>query len=411
MAVPTGLNINNYHYRRGGADVMYLEQSALFRSLGWDVAEFAMHHPQNEPSPWSPYFADEIDVDGDYSVIDKVVRAGRVVYSSQARRNLTRLLDDVDVDVAHAHNVYHHLSPAILPLLHKRGIPTVLTTHDLKLACPAYQMLTHDGICERCKGGRLHHVVTNRCIKGSLAMSGLVFVESATHRVMGSFTKSVDRFVSPSRFYIDKFVEWGMDRAAFTHIPNYVDPSRFEPSSTPGEAFVYFGRLAHEKGLATMIRAGAVAGVPIWLIGTGPDEERLRAVALECGAEVEFVGYLRGDALHDRIRAARATVLASEWYENGPVSVLESYALGRPVLGARIGGITEFVREGETGLTFTSGSVDELAAVMVKVTESSDADVAAMGAAGRRWVEESFTPERYVERLSSLYADLGVSLR
>ena len=202
-----------------------------------------------------------------------------------------------------------------------------------------------------------------------------------------------------------------MDRAAFTHIPNYVDPSRFEPSSTPGEAFVYFGRLAHEKGLATMIRAGAVAGVPIWLIGTGPDEERLRAVALECGAEVEFVGYLRGDALHDRIRAARGTVLASEWYENGPVSVLESYALGRPVLGARIGGITEFVREGETGLTFTSGSVDELAAVMVKVTESSDADVAAMGAAGRRWVEESFTPERYVERLSSLYADLGVSLR
>ena len=135
----TLLNINNYHYRRGGAEVVYLEQSRLFREAGWDVAEYAMHHPSNLESEWSQYFVDEVDAVGDTSVIDKVVGAGRVVYSTQARRNLKRLLDDVEVDIAHAHNVYHHLSPAILPVLHRRGIPTLLTTHDLKLACPRVQ--------------------------------------------------------------------------------------------------------------------------------------------------------------------------------------------------------------------------------------------------------------------------------
>lgn len=390
---------------------MYLEQSRLFREHGWDVAEFSMHHPLNEPSIWQDYFVDEIDVDGEYSVIDKVVRGGRVVYSTQARRHLSRLLDDVDVDIAHAHNVYHHLSPAILGLLRSRGIPTVLTTHDLKLACPAYQMLAHDGICERCKGGRVHNVVAHRCIKGSTALSGLVFVETAVHRLLGSFKKSVDVFVSPSRFYIDKFVEWGWDRSSFAHIPNHIDPSSFVPDYAPGRPFVYFGRLAPEKGLATMIRAGALAGVPIRLVGTGPDEERLRALAEQCAADVEFCGYLSGADLHDQIRGARATVLASEWYENGPVSVLESYALGKPVIGARIGGISEFVRDGETGATFESGSVEGLANVMLNLSGAPDADVAQMGREGRTWVEESFTAERYMDRLTDLYAGLGVGRR
>ena len=217
-------------------------------------------------------------------------------------------------------------------------------------------------------------------------------------------------FVSPSRFYIEKFVEWGFDREQFRYVPNFIDASQFVPDERVGDAFVYAGRLAPEKGLDTMISAGARAGVPVWLIGTGPDEDRLRRLADETGSDVTFFGHLNGADLHDRIRGARAMVLASEWYENGPVSVLEAYALGRPVLGAEIGGITEFVRPGETGFTFASGSADALADEMTKLAQLDDADVADLGSTGRRWVEESFSSSRYVERLSELYAGLGVQL-
>ena len=406
--MPTLLNINNYLYPRGGADVMFLEQTRQFEERGWRVVEFSMHHPKNRPSEWSSYFVDEIEFGEDYSFLQKAVRVGRVIYSTQARDRLKRLLGDVEVDIAHVHNVYHHISPAVLPVLRSLGIPTVLTTHDLKLACPAYQMITHDGICERCKGGRLHHVVTNKCIKGSTALSAIVFAESNVHRLLGSFTRNVDRFVSPSRFYLEKFVEWGFNRSAFTHIPNYIDPGRFEPQYEAGRAFIYFGRLAREKGLATLIRAAARAAVPLRVVGTGPEEESLRRLAQELGADVDFLGYMTGPALHECVRSARASVLASEWYENAPVSVLESYALGTPVIGARIGGITELIREGETGFSFASGDVEELAAVLARVSTMPDQDVERLARAGRRWMEEEFSALRYMERLLGLYEQLGV---
>ena len=115
-----------------------------------------------------------------------------------------------------------------------------MTLHDLKIACPAYNMVAHDGVCERCRGGRLHNVVVHRCIKGSISLSTIVMVEAVLHRVLGSYRKCVSRFVVPSRFYIDKFSEWGMPRSQFRHVPNFVDADRYLPRYTPGDAFRLF---------------------------------------------------------------------------------------------------------------------------------------------------------------------------
>jgi len=236
------------------------------------------------------------------------------------------------------------------------------TLHDLKLACPAYNMLTHDGICERCRGGKLYNVLLHRCIKGSAALSAVVLVEAVLHRLLGSYQKNVSRFVVPSRFYIEKFCEWGMPRALFSHVPNFVDVARYTPRYTPGDSFVYLGRVSREKGLATLIRAIAKTHARLSVAGTGPELEQLRALAAQLGANVAFHGFLTGEALHELVRNARAVVLPSECYENAPMSVLESYALGKPVIGARIGGIPELIREHETGLSFVSGDEASLAA-------------------------------------------------
>ncbi len=407
--MPTLLNVNNYHYRRGGADVMYLEQSALFRELGWDVTEFAMRHPDNEPAASEDYFVDEIEFGRGYSAVEQVTRAGRVMYTGQDQRRLGALVDATRPDVAHLHNIYHHISPAILPVLARRDIPTVLTTHDLKLACPAYRMLDGDTLCERCRGGRIHNVVVRRCVKDSLPLSSVVFAETAVHRMLGSYRRHVDRFVSPSRFYVEKFAEWGFDADRFSYIPNYVRVDDFTPADRAGDGFVYIGRLAPEKGIGTLVRAAALAEVPVRIAGSGPDEAALRRLIAETGADVELVGRLDGDELHDLVRSARATVLPSEWYENAPVSVLESYALGTVVVGARIGGITELVREGETGYCFDSGSVDGLAATLRAVVSMPDDEVVQMGRAGREWVEAEFTADRYVGRMLDLYRQIGAA--
>jgi glycosyltransferase involved in cell wall biosynthesis len=318
------------------------------------------------------------------------------------------MLRRLNPDVCHAHNIYHHLSPSILGAIHDRGVPLVMTLHDLKVACPAYSMLTHDGICERCRGGRLFHVLTNRCMKGSFSLSALVMFESYLHRFLHSYETNVDRFVVPSMFYFDKLVEWGFEPSRFEYVPNFVDADAFDPEPEAGKRILYFGRLSTEKGLRTLIEASAAAQVGIDIVGRGPIAEPLKQRAAELDADVRFHGFLSGEPLHDAIRAARAVVVPSEWYENAPLSVLEAFALGKPVIAAAIGGLPELVVEGESGWQFESGSVDSLAARLREVTDADDCEIREFGLAARKRVQVNFSPRRYMDDIRKLYGRLGV---
>ena len=405
--MPRILSINNYNYRRGGAEVVFLEQNRLLSEIGWDVALFCMKHDKNLTSEWERFFVDQIEFGQAYSFVEKVKMANKVVFSFEAKSNIGALCEVFKPDVAHAHNVYHHISPSIFGELRSRGIPTVLTLHDLKMACPAYKMLNSNGICELCKGGGLWNVVRHRCVKESVALSSVVMVESVINRLLGSYSSNVDRFVVPSRFYLEKFVEWGWPRDRFVHIPNFVDLSTHIPGNENSGRFVYFGRLGSEKGLRTLILAAAKALVPLTVVGTGPEEVNLKLLALNSGGDVKFLGYQSGEALNEIVRAAVAVVIPSEWYENAPMSVLEAYGLGRPVIGANIGGIPELIRDNETGVIFPSGDVDALTQKLLNFATLSPQRLREMGMAGRDWVKESFTTEEYRSRLSALYADLG----
>jgi glycosyltransferase involved in cell wall biosynthesis len=261
--------------------------------------------------------------------------------------------------------------------------------------------------CERCRGGRIHNVAVHRCIKGSLALSSLIMVETFVHRLLRLYDANVSRFVVPSRFVLDKLVDWGWARERFVHIPNFVDVDRFQADRPIGRRFVYCGRLQNLKGVETLVRAAARAGQPVTIVGGGPDEKRLRTLSADLKADVEFLGHQPKDALAGIVQSARAIVVPSEVNENAPLALLEGYAAGRPAIGARIGGIPELVREEETGLLFSSGDVDGLAAALDRLAALPDAQLAAMGAAGRRWVEQDFTATRYRSRLMELYGSLN----
>lgn len=404
------LSLNSYNYRRGGSDVVFLEHDSMFRANGWDTAVMTMHHPKNAPSPWSRFFADEIEFGHEYGLLNKLAMAGKVIYSGEARRKISALLDEFPADVAHAHCIYHHLSPSVLVELKRRGIPTVMTAHDLKLACPAYKMLNRGGVCEKCRSGNLLHVMANRCIRDSLPVSALIMVESAVHKSLGLYRHNLDRVVAPSLFYKQKLMEWGWPEHQLAYIPNYVDAAAYTPCYEPGDYFFYFGRLAMEKGVATLIRAAAQAKVKLRIAGTGPESDALKALAAREGGDIEFLGFVSGEPLWKWVREARSIILPSEWYENAPMSVLEAYACGKPVVGARIGGIPEMVKSGETGLLFESGNVDELVDAMCRQIAMPDGAIAEMGRAAQRYVSTTFTRQRYLSDMLALYAELGVAV-
>lgn len=402
------LSINAYHYVRGGADVVYLEHAALFETHGWKNSFYSMHHANNLQCDDSRFFAEEIDYHQPGSGLQKLVQAGRIIWSAEARRKIAALLDTRSIDVAHVHNIYHHQSPSILAELKKRGIPIVMTAHDLKIACPNNKMMNRTGVCERCKGGRVWNVARYRCIQDSLPASTLITVESAVHKALNLYDRYLDRIVAPSRFYRDKLIEWGWDPAKIVHIPNFISVASLERvcASGVGDYLLYFGRLAPEKGLATLVRAAAKSRVPVVLTGTGPEDLVLKALAAELDAPVTFAGFLSGQALWSMVDGARAVVLPSEWYENGPMSIIEAFARGKPLVGARIGGIPELIDDGATGWGFRSGDVEDLARALIEASSASPSQVAAKGRAAQEKVRDKFSPAAYYEQMNHLYATL-----
>ena len=283
------------------------------------------------------------------------------------------------------------------------------TVHDLKIGCPSKLMLAPDGVCERCKGGKTWNAVAQRCQKDSLALSTVVALETTLHNVLGSYRKNVDRFILPSHFHTNKLIEWGLPKDKTRYLPNAVDVSELTATYQPGERFVFVGRLSEEKGLLTFVKAVAQAGAKATIVGTGPQEEELQRTVEATGADVEFAGYQTGDALFEIIRNARALVLPSECYENAPVVLLEAYGVGTPVLGSNLGGIPELIVENETGLLAQAGSVEGFAVALQRYVEMTDAEVAEMGRTGRRFVEENFSRDRYLQGLLDIYGELGAS--
>lgn len=407
------LQINKFFYRRGGAEVHFLDLCHLLESLGHQVIHFSTLNPANEPSPYSQYFIKDIEMRGRYGLWESLKIAGHILYSTETARKLEVLIKKTKPDIAHLHNIYHHFSPSILPVLKKHKIPVVMTLHDYKLICPNYRLYTQGRICERCQKHKYYQAIFHRCIFDRFAPSALAALEMSFHKVWGVYEKNIDVFISPSRFLKDKMREWGI-QSKIEVIPNFIN-TRYEIRDRRyknGDYLLYFGRLSEEKGLLTLIKAvRQLPGIKLRLVGDGPLKEQLNNLAphrkgagqaIKQLNNVVVVGHKTGADLVAEIAGARAVVVPSEWYENCPLSVLEAMSYGKPVIASRLGGLPEIVREGESGRLFSPGNVAELAE-KIQWLWSNPKAIKKMGQAAQKQVGEENSPEGYYQELMKIY--------
>lgn len=401
------LLVNKFLFPKGGSETVLFAEAGLLRGHGHSVASLAMDHPLNALPPWPAVFVSRVEMDGPASPAAALKAAGRMLWSLESRRRLNEIIDREKPDLAHLHNIHHQISPSILPLLKRRRLPVVMTLHDLKWTCPVYTCLSCGRICELCGGGRFHWCVLRRCSKGSVLRSLLAAAETTLHRRILRLERFVDLFITPSRFLADKLEAMGL-RAPMVHLPHFVDPALIRPSYPPASpSFIYFGRLDPVKGLRTLLRAAAGLPWPLVLAGEGPMRPEIeRAAAASPPGRLILLPHLGKAALAEAIGRATCAVLPSEWYENFPMSVLEAFALGRPVIGSRIGGIPELVRDGETGLLVEPGDADGLREALAGLASHPDR-AAALGRQARRLVEERLNPEDHYHRLMAAYARAG----
>ena len=400
------LMINKFLYRFGGTSAYMFNLIDQLRVNGHETVLFGMTHENNFPSPYASYFVSRVDYNGERGFFTKAVEAFRILYSFETKRKLRRLIRDTRPTIAHCHNIYHQLSPSVLHELKSHGIPIVLTAHDYKLICGSYKMLSHGKVCERCCSGAHYHASLERCMKGALFPSLVTSVEMYFHRLTGIYDL-VDVIVAPSAFLRDKLLAYGFSPGKVVHIPNFVDVDAYKPTDGHDGYFVYCGRLIEEKGLKTLLDAMRLVKTgKLLIVGAGPQRQELEAFAREHKLQnVTFTGYLTGEVLQNAVRGAMFSVLPSEWYENNPISVLETFALGKPVIASSIGGIPEVITDGQEGLLFQSGSAQDLAEKITRLLAHPE-ECATMGRAARKRVVEQFHPERHYERILAVYEKL-----
>lgn len=353
------LIVNKFYYSRGGDCVCTLNLERLLKDKNMNVAVYAMQYPENEPSEYSRFFAEEVDFSG--NITSKLRAAKRIFGYGGIVKSFNKILDDFKPDIVHLQNIHSYISPVIAKLAKLRGCKVVWTLHDYKLLCPSYACLNNGLPCEKCFNNK-KWVIKNRCMKGSLGASFLAYLEAVKWN-RKKLEKYTDSFVCPSNFMADKMTDGGFDEKKLMVISNFIDPDKMKTFNMMGDLpkenyYVYVGRLSVEKGVGTLIKVASQLRYKLKVLGSGPMHDEL-INKYKKYTNIEFLGHCNSEDVCELLAKAKFSIMPSECYENNPLSVIESLCIGTPVVGANTGGIPELI-DSSNGIIFTSGSEQDM---------------------------------------------------
>lgn len=406
------LQINNYHYVRGGSDRVYFETSKILEKNGHEVLFFSVKDKESENHYCDKYFVKPFDYENT-SFLKKIKLATRFIYNKEAKENLELLIQNEKPDIAHLHIFYGHLTSSILPVLKKYNIPTVMSVHEYRMLCPANIMRNNEGeICEKCADGNYLHCIIGKCTKDSLAYSSIAAMECFSRDWFFPYEKYIDKFIMVSQFIMDKHIQYKPSlKSKSEHVYNFIDLSKYSPYYLHENYYLYFGRLSREKGVMTLLKAWRnFPDLHLKIVGTGEvEDDVIKYINKHEMLNVELVGFLNGDALFDVVKKSKFIFVPSEWYENNPMTVIESFALGKPVIGARIGGIPELIEDDFNGYVFNSGDLDDLIKTIKRAESISNKNYELLGTNARNFAEENFNETKYYHNLLKIYKQLLVT--
>ncbi|MBR3020297.1 MAG: glycosyltransferase [Clostridia bacterium] len=398
------LLVNKFHYIKGGSETYYFSLGDLLEKRGHPILWFSMQDERNLPCAQSEYFVDHVDFNASGHPMKTAEAALHLLYSREAGRKFARLLDDEKPDIVHLNIFQSQLTGSIVEEAYKRHIPMVYTAHDLKSVCPNYLMMHHGKTCEKCLDGHYWHCFANGCMKSSRAKSLLASMESYVYKHRKTYRK-IDYVITPSLFYKKELEASGVFGCPIEHVRNFLPAGTAYEAGGRGSYFLYFGRLSGEKGIRTLIEAFGRAQVEekLYIVGSGPEESALRELVKRLGMEdrILFLGFKTGSELKEIVANALCVCLPSEWYENGPYSILEAQALGRPAIVSDYGGLPELVEDGRTGYIAKAGDVSDLAEKIRKMSRSQMDSAYISGKAAR-----AYSADLYAEHIVGIYKKL-----
>lgn len=387
--------------------MVYFNTSELLKKNGHEVLYFSTQCPDNDHTVFTDYFVSNGDI-RQLSFAGRIKRSPSYLYNRIAARNIENLVRDFKPDIAHVHIFYAELSVSILRTLKKLNIPVVHTVHDYRLLCPVNNLIDNEGkICELCMDRHYTHCLQKRCSEGKISQSAMVMLEAYFWKYFINPVDYIDHFIFVSNFSKEKHLSINKAiEGKSSQVYNFTNIPRAPVSTDKGDYFLYFGRLSAEKGIENLLKAFSKnSQFKLKIAGTGKLRELVEQYTLT-NPNIEYCGFMTGNELEDLIKKSSFVVVPSVCFENNPMTIIEAFCLGKPVIGSDIGGIPEIVYHGKNGFLFIHDDPESLAAAVEEASGQSAEKYKNLSEAAIKSAAEKFAPEIHYQKLMELYQNL-----
>ncbi|NVK20923.1 MAG: glycosyltransferase family 4 protein [Kangiellaceae bacterium] len=396
------LQINNYHFPRGGSDRYFLDLSALLIEHGHDVKTFSTESLQNTHKSLIHSTVPTINTSN-----PALKDIFSFLYSKRAKNTLVKVLNDFKPDIIHLHIYYGQLTGSILTVLKNYSAPIVQTLHEYKLVCPISSLYANGKYCEQCHGNKYWKAIINKCNRGSLARSILTAAESYVTRFFGA-NDSINHYIAVSNYQTEKLIKLGLDKKKITTIANFTNSCGIE-NNTNGDYYLYVGRITEEKGVKVLIKAYSKLKsprLPLRIVGEGEDKDKIEEYANKLGLEKDIIwdGYKTGKDLENIFANSLVVINPSLLNETFGLTCLEAMAHGKPVIASRTGAFPELVKHNFNGFLYNKYSETELFSFLKAINNTET--VKKMSRNAHELFISSYTKEQHCLQINDLYNEL-----
>jgi glycosyltransferase involved in cell wall biosynthesis len=388
---------HNHYSKSSGEDVMFKLECDELQKQGHEVL------------PVTKQVNDVLQKNSKMELAKMGYRAAGNPNSYELAKTLIR---EFQPDIAHVHNWFPILSPAIYQAHFDAGVPVVQTLHNYRLGCATGNFRRDHSDCEDCLLKGRFESIRNKCYQNS-RVGSYFWKRTIDHNFKnGSFLHPLLHYICPSEEVRKRHLKIGLSPEQMTVLPNACrDPLEgHEFSNFLRRKVIFVGRLVKEKGVETLIDAWKklpshlVATVDLTIVGEGSEQAALQERCAG-GKGIQFCGYLSHPDVLALLRESSILVFPSQWAEPFGLGIIEGMAAGCAVLASDIGGPSELIRHGHTGLLFQTGNAGDLAAKLEQLLGNSEV-IQQLGKQGRSEYLAHYQPGAHAQKLEQLYQKL-----
>ena len=413
--------VNYRYFFSGGPERYMFNIKELLEKEGHEVIPFSVQHNKNAETPYNKYFlspigsGDEVyfsDVQkSKMSLKEKWKGLTRMIYSYEAKKCFKKLLSDVKPDLVYVLYYQAKISCSIVQAAWEMKIPVVqrISDYSLLVPCSLYFRRNDCQICELCTQKTKLYSIKNKCVYNSALYSAIKAIAINVQDKMG-MRRKISKFIFPSTYTMSKFVENGYDENKCVHIPTLFNDNTIRKDlQIEYKPFALFiGRTDPDKGLMTLLDAFIGTDFNLKIIGFSSVAgyyEKLQLYVKGKKHNIEFLGKMEFNKMQEYLSKCLFTIVPSEWYDNLPNSILESYAMHKCVVATNVGSLTENILDKKTGLLFNYKDAEDLKAKITYLFEHPE-KAKEYGEMARRQIDTKFSIENHVKKVCEVFEEV-----